>query len=342
MRARGLTVIAIVLVTSVASADDGAPTFRFASREDGARILRRRDEFIRALGPFDRAARMHTARAVGEKKFLAYIAGEVREWDAARRDVVTAALDRVRKSLEGRSLPLPATIDLVLTTGAEEGRAAYTRGSAIVLPATVLPVGGSKRAAVRLERLLIHELFHILSRHAPRLRRALYAIIGFEPCGDVELPARLKPLRLTNPDAPHMRHRVRVEHDGETLDLVPVLYSSSATYDEKRGGEFFRYLVFRLMVVEKHAGAGGRDVWKAAVDDDGEPRLLEPRRVPGYHAKIGRNTGYIVHPEEVLADCFGLLVTGATNVPTPRILKSMDEVLRASVHSDGGAPEKGT
>ena len=53
---------------------------------------------------------------------------------------------------------------------------------------------------------------------------------------------------------------------------------------------------------------------------DGSVRflLLKPDDVPDYFAKIGRNTGYIIHPEEVLAENFVLLVRGKSDVPTPR------------------------
>jgi hypothetical protein len=49
--------------------------------------------------------------------------------------------------------------------------------------------------------------------------------------------------------------------------------------------------------------------------------------VKGFHEQIGRNTGYIIHPEEVLADNFVLLVRRETDVPSPEILERMDALL---------------
>jgi hypothetical protein len=43
--------------------------------------------------------------------------------------------------------------------------------------------------------------------------------------------------------------------------------------------------------------------------------------------QIGRNTEYVIHPEEVLADNFALLVLKKANVPSPEILQKMREVL---------------
>src|SRR5437667_368014 len=80
-------------------------------------------------------------------------------------------------------LSFPTTVQLIKTTGVEEGNAAYTRGTAIVISKVEL-----SKTQSELEKIICHELFHILSRHNPKLRERLYAIIGFIPCDDVEFP----------------------------------------------------------------------------------------------------------------------------------------------------------
>jgi hypothetical protein len=102
---------------------------------------------------------------------------------------------------------------------------------------------------------------------------------------------------------------------------VPVLYSSPAHYDQQRGGNLFSYLTFRLMAIEHR-----EDRWQPQLQD-GKPKLYEVTQAPAYYDRIGRNTGYIIHPEEVLADNFVLLVAGKTEVPTPRILTEMKRVI---------------
>lgn len=102
-----------------------------------------------------------------------------------------------------------------------------------------------------------------------------------------------------------------------------VLYSSSERYDASSGGGLFQYLTFRLMLVERQG-----DVWRP-VKEDGEPVLLETIEVPTFFERIGRNTRYIIHPEEVLAENFVLLVNNKEDVPTPRILAEMKRVLTA-------------
>jgi hypothetical protein len=214
-------------------------------------------------------------------------------------------------------LKLPAVVPLVKTTGREEGGAAYCRGPAIVLPQNL--VDGNPD---RLARILTHELFHILSSNNPELRDALYATIGFHPTNEIELPEPLRASKISNPDAPVIRHAITVTQDGRPIDLAPVLFSRTPHYDPRQGGTIFAYLTFRLMQVENVDGR-----WRPVLVD-AKPVLLDPDNVPGYHERIGRNTRYIIHPEEILADSFVFLLDGRIDVPTPRVVEQMGRVLQ--------------
>ena len=128
--------------------------------------------------------------------------------------------------------------------------AAYTRGSSIVLPTKVM-----KYESASLDRLLAHELFHLLSRHDGAVRSRLYAIIGFELCEPIELPPSLAPRRITNPDAPLIDCTIGLTAaNGKAIIGAPVLYSQSKEYDAAAGKSLFQSLVFRLLVVERRGG----------------------------------------------------------------------------------------
>jgi hypothetical protein len=200
----------------------------------------------------------------------------------------------------------------IKTNGKEEGNAAYTRGNGIVVPESKL-----RQNTDVIVRLLSHELFHVLSRHHPALKESLYKVIGFEKCPEVVLPKSW--MRITNPDAPVNDHWIAVKRDGEEVRMVPVLLASAPAYDVKRGGEFFNYLTFKLMVLEKDTriGAAGR-----------EPALLDVQEVTGFFEQIGQNTQYIIHPEEILAENFALIVSEAKDVRSPEILNKMKARLR--------------
>lgn len=291
---------------------------RFAGVRDGIEALTRRDDYVKRLSPFDRQVRLRTKRDVSEEELLAFVAGHVVPWMEAEIQKLRPLIEALARKIAPWKLKLPPVVLLVKTTGREEGGAAYCRGLAIVLPQNLLDGDTGK-----LTRILPHELFHMLSSHNPKLRDALYATIGFQPSNEVQLPEPLRARRITNPDAPVLRHYITVTQDGRQIELVPVLYSKTPRYDPAVGGNLFAYLTFRLMAVENPGGG-----WRPVVED-GNPVLLDPDDVPGYHEQVGRNTRYIIHPEEILADNFVLLLDGRIDVPTPRVLEKMGEVLRA-------------
>jgi len=288
---------------------------RFAS-EDGARkILSARDDFAVAVSPFDRQARLQAAGPVSLEDWLAFNAAQAKPWSEEERTKVEAALAKLRPQFEKFRLPLPESVLLVRTTGKEESGAAYTRQNAILLPDSVLAFDDDK-----LQRLLTHELFHVLSRHDAALRAKLYRIIGFEPMPAIELPGEWNARRITNPDAPRIDSRIKLTVDGQTVVAAPVLYAKPAKFD-KAGGSLFKHLTFRLLALEPDG-----EHWRPQLEN-GQPVFIDPREQPDYARQIGGNTGYIIHPDEILADNFVLLVRGEGEVKTPRILEEMGAVL---------------
>jgi len=282
----------------------------FDSPTAARELLGKRDPFIERLSPFDRAARMKTNGPVDEATFLRFVADSVVEWKPAEIERIRAGFDLIREGLQKTGAPLPPVIHFIQTTGREEGNAPYTRGNAIIVPS-----GTVRRPSTQLTGMLAHEVFHVLSRSNPALRDRLYAAIGFEPCGEVRHPATLADRRITNPDAPINAHAIEVSMNGERMHGVPILFSTSPTYDAERGGEFFAYLKFELLLVERTSNGGHR-----VLSDAAGPRWVPIEKVTGFHEKIGRNTGYILHPEEVLADNFALMVQGVSDVKSPEIL----------------------
>ncbi len=185
-----------------------------------------------------------------------------------------------------------------------------------------------------IRKLVCHELFHVLSRANPELRERLYEAIGFAKCKEVEFPARLRLRKITNPDAPRNDHYIRVRVGGKECLAVPILFADSDTYDPARGGEFFDYLQFRLLLVER-----GKQPGSVTTLYDGEdPRLVDLQQVTGFFEQVGRNTGYVLHPEEVLADNFALLVMEVQSVPSPAILKKMTAILTAKQSAEPSIP----
>lgn len=310
-----LALLAPTLAPADVQLTDGAKA-HFATVEEARSVLSARDDFARAVSPFDRQARLQAAEPVSLEDWLAFNATQAKSWSEAERAKVAAALDNLRPKLEKFRLPLPEKILLVRTTGKEESGAAYTRQAAIILPDGMLGSDGDK-----LERLLAHELFHVLSRHDAAWREKLYRIIGFEPMPAIELPGEWAARKITNPDAPRIDSRISLEIDGQPVAAAPVLFATPAEFDAQAGGSLFKHLTFRLLVLEQDG-----DRWRAKLEN-GQPMFLDPREEPDYARQTGGNIGYIIHPDEILADNFVLLVRGEREVKTPRILDEMRTLL---------------
>jgi hypothetical protein len=302
------------------AAIDGESSVVFASVGEGRKILTARDDFIERMSPFDRASRMKTDAEVSKEDFLRFVATNVLDWSDGERVMVNAALGRLKPQLEMFSLPFPKTIYLIKTTGNEEGGQQYTRQNAVVLNSRILVPGQDKA----LDKCIAHELFHVLSRQNPDLREKCYAVIGFQKCAEVILPSNLTLLRLTNPDAPRNDHYIEVNTAGKPIYAVPVLFSKAAKYDVHEGGEFFSYVQFKFLVVEKPIAAS----LSKPVFTEKSSQLLNVDQLSGFYEQIGHNTEYIVHPEEILADNFSMLVRSEKSARSPEVLTRLKLALR--------------
>ena len=147
------------------------------------------------------------------------------------------------------------------------------------------------------------------------MREALYQAIGFTACAEVQLEASLQPRKITNPDAPRNDHSIRLRVGGKEVAAVPILFSATEKYDTHRGGEFFSYLQFQFLILENGSGSLSA----------GE--VVPPSRVSGFFEQVGRNTDYVIHPEEILAENFAMLVLNEQEVASPAILQRIREIL---------------
>jgi hypothetical protein len=288
----------------------------FAAVKQGREILGSVDDYVSRMGPFDRMLRLKTARTVTEREFLDFAMDNVLPWSAEEKARVGAIVASLAGELEKLDAPFPARVLLVKTSGREEEGVAHTRANAVVLSQRGLGATDEELAG-----LLAHELFHVLTRRDHALRARAYGIIGFHLCPEIKLPPRLAPIRITNPDAPVNDAFIEVISEGKPVHVMPVLLSRSPKFDPAIGRGIVDYWMLKLLVLEPaHASGRMRPVLR-----DGEPVLLAVSAVSGFSEQVGRNTGYIIHPEEILADNFSLMVTGRS-AESPEILCKLREL----------------
>jgi hypothetical protein len=291
-------------------------TVRFASVAQGRAVLGTVDEWMPLTSELQRASTLGRTPPVSVEEFRAFSEEAVLAWTEAQQLRWRQALERLAPKFAALRVPLPPEVLLISTNGRDAHNTPYTRGHAVVLPLAGLPDQAEADVYI-----LAHELFHVVSRHAPALATRLYATIGFESAAPLRWPAAWLPQRIANPDAPFDRHLMHTTFEGRPVALMPLLVARRA--DLKAGESFFSVMQVRLLEVTP--GDATRPT--LPVTNDGQPVWHTPEQVPDYLARLGGNTSYILHPEETMADNFAFVVAGwpARN---SELLAQIEAVLR--------------
>jgi hypothetical protein len=269
----------------------------FADRKRAKHILGHTDAWARQLSDFDLGARQKTAQPTGLQEFLAFASDAGMAWTAQEEAGWRDLVDKLSHAMTGLKVHVP-NIDLVKTTGREEFGQAYTRVGAIVLPqsAASAPATVPRRAYF----LLAHELFHVLSRADSHLRDDLYALLGFKRLKGFEYPRELEDRRISNPDAFEYLHTLRVQSGSDSIDVVPVIQSLLPLNEVIQLPNFFAALDIVLLSVNTRTGEVRRDRKGNLI----RYNFGNTNWVP----LMTRNSSYIIHPEELLADNFATLM----------------------------------
>ena len=242
-------------------------------------------------------ASQRTAEPTNLKEFLDFAADAGRGWTAQEEADWTALVSKLSDAMQGLNLHLP-NIYLVKTSGEEAFDSAYTRRNVMMLPEsmTSLPTTDSRRAYF----LLAHETFHILSRMDSQLRDDLYALLGFKTMDGFEYPAELEERRISNPDAFEYLHTLTVQSGSESVDVIPVIQSLLPLNEVILLPNFFDALDIVLLAVDAGTGEALRynhgDLIKFNFGNTNWIPLML------------RNSSFIIHPEEILADNFATLM----------------------------------
>jgi len=298
--------------SSPADATLDGRVIHFATAAEAASLLTQPDAYLAALSPFDRSLATMTEGEVTTDDYLAFLEASARDWTDGERNRLTEVFAAIEPKLSGYELPLPAAMELVKvedTVGKP-----YTRSHFIVIPTSTL-----ERSDDDLQQILIHELFHVLSRANPELRDELYAIIGFSPCPALVFPEALADAKMTNPDTPVLAHCITIQSQWGPYPMIPITYAKKP-FSNAVGTDIFQYLDFELLGVEK------RPDGSVPLNLGDQPWMTNPFQSQSYLSQIGMNTMYIVHPDEILADNFTFLVLGS-QVQTPRIPDAMGAIL---------------
>lgn len=286
---------------------------KFASVKEGQEALTKADDFTNSWSQFDMDARAQKSDATKEDVFE-LIRSNVLEWTSEEKKQISAVFAEVEAIIlkEQYTLPLPNEILVIKTSMKEEGNASgYTRGNNIIL--------GEKAIAQNpesLKHLVIHELFHVLSRNDKDFKTAMYDIIGFTTTNQIALPDSIADKKITNPDAPLIDAFITLETNDGAVDCAMILYAT----EPWKGGSFFEYINIAFLKLEGELN-------KIPYLEDGAPVFYTMGEALNFFDQVGMNTNYIIHPEEILADNFTSLILQENNLADPWIIDEIRHYL---------------
>ncbi len=264
--------------------------------------------------------------------YVQFLREDVSSFSADDIKFLTAVVQKMYKTVsEVGTAIFPDTLKLIKTKGRHYGDGVwYTRENCIIIPADEM---AAKRTNA-FTATMYHELFHVYSRLNPAKSAALYKLIGFESIGyeNIAVPPALAERLFFNPDGVDFAQKISLaQKDNTTIQAVPVIYSNHVGYKEGNK-EFFGYLEFNLYQIERQNDGK----WQVKVKDDGFSSTLSMESQPDFFAQIKDNTGYIIHPDEVMADNFSFImqerngskVTMKFSAPGKQLLADVEAVIK--------------
>lgn len=277
---------------------------KYASVEKASELLTKDDQYTNNLSKFDLKSKVGKNNSTIED-YKNYAANNALEWTKNEKEIIDKNLMEIQNKISELKIDVkyPENLYLIKSSCDEEGGAlGYTRSNYIVL----------KEHSIN-KKLIAHELFHIISRYNPEKRDEIYNTLGFN-YEKIDFPDKLKNNFLTNPDSPELNYVFEAKFSNQkTRKGVLVTYSNK----EYTGGSFFEYMNFGFYMLDTKENFKLSDI-------------VDYTKVKNFKSSVGNNTDYIIHPEEISADHFMLLLTkdNISTLPNPELIEKMNEILK--------------
>ena len=257
-------------------------TYSFLTKEQSKIELLKLDDFLRSLnnkniGYYVSSGKSNSStNSYSLDDYLKLVSNACDEFHHKRKDKIINIIEKINPIWKANNLP-DLNINFIQTTGEEAFDLPYTRGNSIILPSGLRNY--SKKFSI-LDQvsggLVIHEIFHILTRTYPELKKELYSMFGFFEVDQLKVEEF-----LINPDAPFYNQAITLEDEFKT-EFTGVLNIHIKTKDGKESLEWKE--IYNLKTKEYIHFK--------------KTNLME---------RIGPNTEYIIHPEEICAEHFRML-----------------------------------
>lgn len=280
-----------------------------ASREEGIGLITRDDDYLAGLTPFDLQLRVHRREATIED-YLDNCRSSVLEFDDCETELLNGVFGEISSRLDHHNMVIPKvrSINVVKTTLKEEGNmGAYTRGNTIYLSETFL-----HRGVALLRHIVCHELFHILTRSSADFKKDIYRAINFHVIDKIMDLNHYDGFRyVSNPDVSNQCSYVIMEDSNHERRAY---YMGTLVPKESDSEDLRSCLKPWFFPLDSQS--------EIMRDESGNPVMVpfgEMREQ--FFGQVGRNTQYVINPEEILAENFSIAVLGSIKgLPNPEVI----------------------
>ena len=295
---------------------------RFASKEEGQMLIQGNTQYYKRLSQVDIDWRVRKENATLDE-LKTFAKQQVLDFTQEERELVMSSVNYIKQRLNmiECQIPIPEEIVFIKTTMEDEGNAsAYTSGNLIFLSDRVLCqnmslgciFGGGSFVTFGLHILIAHELFHCLTRHSPKFRQKMYALIGFRVMdNDIEFPEHVRRMIMANPDVEHIDNYAEFTVNGVKRKCALITYYGRSWAEcsalQGKPARFFNCTNTALVPIDDlstHFGINeASDFWEI----------------------MGRNTDYVAAPEECLAVNFSYAVVLGPHrdYKSPQLIKAI-------------------
>ena len=312
-----LSCLAAILLAAVfstcacAEGENSVLHYHFADREEAVACYLSNTEYFDSIGPRDIQYKTNDKNGTVEvlKEFGA---AQMMEFSDEEKAAIESALAEMEADLEsgGYTLPELEEITMIRSTQHEESDSgAYTHKTQIYLGQDVTDLLCSEDKETREfgKSVLWHEIFHCLTRSNPDFRKDMYGIIHFTVQDqEYAIPPSVFEQFITNPDVEHHNAFATFKINGEDIDCFAALIATEPF--EKEGDSFFDCEETALVPV------------------DGSDAYYVPEDAENFWDVFGRNTEYVIDPEECMADNFSFAMTygpDGTEYENPEMIEAI-------------------
>ena len=268
--------------------------YRFADEKKAQELFLSNTKFLNNLNQYDLDYRLNKKNATLEE-YKAFGTSQMREFTEKEKNLVSKQIIKMENTLNNQKMNLQFDEEIIFiksTQKEENGSLSYTHSTQIYLGEDIFNMMGDKsdiRDKFEVEKIFWHELFHCISRTNVIFRKEMYKIIHFTVMDkDFIIPKEIYEISISNPDVEHHDSYATFKIDGKNIDCYMVLTAFKPF--NKPGDSFFNCLQFSIV----------------PIDSKGEFYL--PQDTENFWEIFGKNTPYVIDPEECLADNFSFAI----------------------------------